>query len=185
MRTDESIELSDQERAAFAGLERAGEPGRVLEERTVELLRQRGLLGRRRRGWGGMRPGLAVAAAAAVAVFASGVVVGQWLGTRTVAASVVAANHETTMQLAAAVQRSGSAYVAALTALAQVADSANGTSVDQGREAALAALYAAVGELMILAPDDQLTVALRGLFDRAAPTVGTAGQPEIRNVVWF
>jgi hypothetical protein len=185
MRHDASTELTDQERAAFAALDRAGQPSRMLEERTVGLLRERGLLGRRRRAWFGMRPGLVAAAAAAVALFASGVVVGQWFATRTVVASVAAANHESAMQMAATVQRAGSAYVAALAALAQVADSANGPSVDQGREAALAALYAAVGELMVLAPDDPVTSALRDLFDRTTPMQGTAGQPEIRNVVWF
>lgn len=182
MSRDEWTELTEQERAAFAALERVGEPSRMLEERTVEALRRRGLLGRHR--WARYRPA-PLAAAAAVALFVSGVAVGQWLGTRTVVASVTTANHESAMQLAAAVQRSGSAYVAALAALAQVEDSANGRSVAQGREAALAALYAAVGELMILAPDDPVTVALRDLFDRAGPARGTNDQPEIRNVVWF
>ncbi len=184
MRHDEMTELTDAEREHFAALPREAEPGRMLEERTVEALRRQGLLRRQRRTWYRPAP-LMAAAAAAVALFVSGLAVGQWLGTRTVVASVAAANHEGAMQMAAAVQRSGSAYVAALAALAQVADSTNGPSVAQGREAALAALYAAVGELMILAPDDPITVALRDLFERQAPARGTAGQPEIRNVVWF
>jgi len=184
MRNDDLTDLSSAEREAFATLPRNAEPGRMLEERTVAALRERGLLGRRGRTWARPAPLLA-AAAAAVALFVSGLAVGQWFGTRTVVTSVAVANHESALQMAAAVQRSGSAYVAALTALAQVADSANGPSVEQGREAALAALYAAVGELMILAPDDPVTVALRDLFQRSAPSQGTAGQPEIRNVVWF
>jgi hypothetical protein len=184
MRSDDLTDLTPAEREEFAALPRDAEPGRMLEERTVAALREHGLLGRRRRAWARPAPFLA-AAAAAVALFVSGLAVGQWLGTRTVVTSVASANHESALQMAAAVQRSGSAYVAALTALAQVADSTNGPSVEQGREAALAALYAAVAELMILAPDDPVTVALRDLFDRPAPTQGTAGQPEIRNVVWF
>ncbi len=183
MKHDEMTDLTERERESFAALPREAEPSRLLEERTVEALRQRGLLGRRRWVW--YRPPSLVAAAAAVALFASGLAVGQWFGARTVVASVTAANHESAMQMAAAVQRSGSAYVAALTALAQVADSANGPTVEQGREAALAALYAAVGELMILAPDDPITIALRDLFERSARARGTTGQPEIRNVVWF
>lgn len=184
MKHDEMPDLTETERESFAALPREAEPGRLLEERTVEALRQRGLLGRRRWAWYRPAPVMA-AAAAAVALFASGLAVGQWFGARTVVASVTAANHESAMQMAAAVQRSGSAYVAALTALAQVADSANGPTVEQGREAALAALYAAVGELMVLAPDDPVTIALRDLFERNAPRRGTTGQPEIRNVVWF
>jgi len=184
MRNDDLTDLTPAERDAFTALPREAEPGRMLEERTVAALREHGLLGRRRRVWARPAP-LFAAAAAAVALFVSGLAVGQWLGTRTVVTSVASANHESALQMAAAVQRSGSAYVAALTALAQVADSANGPSVEQGREAALAALYAAVGELMILAPDDPVTVALRDLFQRPAPSQGTAGQPEIRNVVWF
>lgn len=184
MTHDDMTELTEAERERFAALPREAAPGRMLEERTVEALRRRGLLRRAPRMWYRPAP-LMAAAAAAVALFVSGLAVGQWLGTRTVVASVTAANHESALQMAAAVQRSGSAYVAALSALAQVADSANGPSVEQGREAALAALYAAVGELMILAPDDPVTIALRDLFERNAPARGTTGQPEIRNVVWF
>ena len=89
------------------------------------------------------------------------------------------------MQVAATVQRSGSAYVAALTALAQLSDSVNAESVAQGREAALAALHAAVGELVLLAPDDPLSVTIRELLDQRASAQSGADQPEIRNVVWF
>jgi len=184
MSNDDMTDLTSAEREAFAALPREAEPGRMLEERAVAALREHGLLGRRRRAWARPAP-LFAAAAAAVALFVRGLAVGQWLGTRTVVTSVTSANHESALQMAAAVQRSGSAYVAALTALARVADSANGPSVEQGREAALAALYAAVGELMILAPDDPVTVALRDLFQRPGPALGAAGQPEIRNVVWF
>ncbi len=185
MRHDDSIELTPQERVAFDTLPRETEPSRLLEERTVQALRERGLLGGRHVG---RRPrwGLVIAAglAASIALFASGLAVGQWLGTRAVATSMAEANHQTAMQAATAVQRAGSAYVWALGALVQLADSPDAGSVAQGREAALAALYAAVGELVLLAPDDPVSVSVRELLDRRAVAEG-AGQPEIRNVVWF
>ena len=73
------------------------QPSTLLEERTVRELRRRGLLRRQRRipaAW------LTGSAAAALALFASGVAVGQWLGTRSV---VVAQNN--TASAAAQVQR--------------------------------------------------------------------------------
>jgi hypothetical protein len=179
------MDLTPQERAAFDALPREAEPSRLLEERTVQALRERGMLGGRRaesRRWSG--PIVAAAVAASIALFVSGLAVGQWLGTRTIATSVAEANHQTAMQAAAAVQRAGSAYVTALATLVQLADSSDASSVEQGREAALAALYAAVGELVLLAPDDPVSVSVRELLEPRIQTEGT-GQPEIRNVVWF
>ena len=185
MSEDEITPLTKEERAAFAALPRDADPGRLLEERTVQALRQQGLLGSRRprRFWSAST--IAAGLAASIAFFASGLAVGQWLATRTVATSIATANQASAMQVAASVQRSGSAYVAALTALAQLSDSANAESVEQGREAALAALYGAVGELVQLAPDDPLSVAIRELFEQRANAQSGEGQPEFRNVIWF
>jgi hypothetical protein len=184
MTHDEMTTLTTDERAAFAALPRDADSGQLLEERTVAALRQRGLLGARRtQFWS--RSMVMTALAASIAFFASGLAVGQWLATRTVAYSIVSANQASAMQVAATVQRSGSAYVAALTALAQLSDSVNAESVAQGREAALAALHAAVGELVLLAPDDPLSVTIRELLDQRASAQSGADQPEIRNVVWF
>jgi hypothetical protein len=182
---DNDHDLTEQERAELASLPRERDTGQLLEERTVQALRHQQLLGTRfRPRW--YRRTLLVAAgvAAAVAFFVSGLAVGQWLGTRTVTDSMAAANHQTAMQAAAAVQRAGSAYVLALTALAQVADTTDDRAVDQGREVALASLYAAVRELVLLAPDDPMAVTLRQELERLQQG-GTADVTQVTNLVWF
>ncbi len=185
MRENENQELTERERVEFAALPRERDPGRLIEERTVAALRKEGLIGRRfRTRWYRRAPLVAAGLAASIALFASGAVVGQWLGSRTVAVSVAAANHQTAMQAAAAVQRAGSAYVLALAALTQVADTTDNPAVAQGREAALTALYAAVRELVLLAPEDPLSVTLRQELERAQ----AGGEPSLRqvtNLVWF
>jgi hypothetical protein len=184
MQHEDPMALTPRERAAFDALAREADPGRLLEERTVQALWERGLLGRRAAARPLSKLVLAAGIAASIALFVSGLAVGQWIGTRSVASSLAEANHQTAMQAAAAVQRAGSAYVAALGALVQLADSSDAASVNQGREAALAALYAAVSELVVLAPADPVSVAVRELLEARADSEG-AGRSEIRNVVWF
>ncbi|UCD23032.1 MAG: hypothetical protein JSW51_08145, partial [Gemmatimonadota bacterium] len=153
MRSDESSELNPRERAEFEALPRERVPGRLLEERTVRSLRARGLL--RQRSWFGVRvPWLVAGLAASFALFVSGVTVGQWLGSSTVAESMATAQQQTAMEAAAAVQRAGSAYVTALMAFAAIADSTGNSAYSQGREAALNALYAAAYELVQIDPTD-------------------------------
>jgi hypothetical protein len=185
MSQDTNTPLTDEEQAAFAALPRDADPGRLLEERTVKALRVGGLLGARRvrRTWSAAM--VAAGVAASIAFFASGLAAGQWLATRTVATSIATASQENAMQVAAAVQRSGSAYVTALAALGQLSDTASAESIAQGREAALSALYAAVGELVLLAPDDPLSATIRELMDRRAGESAGANATTIRNVVWF
>jgi len=178
--------LTPEERAAFAALPKTREPTRLMEERTVTALAEHGLLGREQQP---RRRILAVAVgvAAAAALFVGGIAVGQWLGTRAVANSMAVAQHETALEMASAVQRAGSAYVTALAALSRLADStANGPAVAQGREAALTALYAAAYELVQLAPDDPIAVAIHDrLEDLRRTQESTNDQQVVRHVVWF
>src|SRR5512134_1333353 len=69
-------ELTPEERTAFEALPREREPSRLVEERTVAELRERGLL-RRARGSGASRILRATAAAAAIAVFVGGFAAGR------------------------------------------------------------------------------------------------------------
>ena len=177
--------LTERERAEFASLPRERDPGRLLEERTVKALRQERLVGRSLRPrWYRRAPLVAAGLAASLALFASGLAVGQWLGTRTVADSMAAANQQTAMQAAAAVQRAGSAYVLALTALTQMADTTDDHAVAQGREAAVNSLYAAVRELVLLAPDDPVAALLKQELERLGPGGGEQAT-QVQNVVWF
>lgn len=178
------IDLTPVERAALEALPRERDPGRLVEERTVKALRARGLLygpgrlGVRRLPW------LAAGVAAAVALFAGGVAVGQWTGARAVATSN-AAEYRSVLEAAAAVQRAGSAYVTALAALSQVADTTNAAAVDQGREVALTALYSAALEMMRLAPNDPVAMTIRDGFDRARGLSARTDDQPIERLVWF
>jgi len=101
--------LTPAERAAFAALPRAAEISDVAEERTVQALRARGLLGARRRPgpmrW--LRRSLQLAAA--LTLFLGGLLVGRRLGPpRSPEAGSAAA-------VALQVQRTGSSFVRALT----------------------------------------------------------------------
>jgi hypothetical protein len=186
MEQNERNELSPSDRAAFAALPSERDPGDLLEERTVRALRRRGLLRFNSRRWPLWQfRYLATGIAASVALFVSGVAVGQWLGSRAVVGPMAEAQQQTALQAAAAVQRAGSAYVNALTALAALADSTENGAVEQGREAALTALYAAAYELSLLTPDDPIAVTIRERLERNEPGGRAGSDARLTRVVWF
>ncbi|MDH4044463.1 MAG: hypothetical protein OEW06_08400 [Gemmatimonadota bacterium] len=185
MNDDQEFELTPDERAAFARLPREQAPGRMLEERTVHALRAQGLLGRGRQTSPPVWRTWPTAAAAAVALFVSGIAVGQWIGSRTVAESMTAVRDRSALEAAAAVQRAGSAYVTALAALAEFADSTTNPGFVQGREVALTALYAAARELTQLTPDDPLAVAIRQRLEAFRSANGNGEAQDIHRVAWF
>ena len=180
-------ELTEDEKAALAALPSEREPGQLLEERTVDALRARGLL-RDENVRSSIRgvPRWALGLAASLVFFLGGVATGQWIGTRSLAGTVVAAQQQTAMQTASLVQRTGSAYVSALMALAQIADSSSDPAIAQGKEAALTALHAAARELALVAPDDPLSLLLRDALNRTSLR-GQSDTPEsnLQSVVWF
>jgi hypothetical protein len=174
----EPVELSPAEREALAALPREREPGRLMEERTVRALREEGLLatpsGSRRQSE--LRPESAegrpwwrsaAAVAAAVALFAGGVSVGQMLGARQTAGAFKSVFEDGDTMLAAEVQRAGSDYVAALAALSE-ADGGVAADTSQALEVALTALWAAANEIVRLAPDDVLTARILQGFEAKA-----------------
>ena len=184
-------EATPEERAAFAALPREREPSRLLEERTVRALRERGLVHaaahpRRLRfpaSW------LVGAAAAAVALFMVGLESGRALQRRETAATVgEVVRSQTTQQAALAVQQTGSAYVNALSQFASLADSSqNQAQTRQGREVAVQMLRAAANELVRISPDDPLAAAILASLDRTRvqqqrQQADTAGK---ERVVWF
>jgi hypothetical protein len=183
-------ELTPGERAAFAALPREREPSRLLEERTVRALRERGLVHaaasqRRLRfpaSW------LVGAAAAAVALFMVGVETGRTLQGRQTAQVVELVAARNTQQAALAVQQTGSAYVNALSQFASLADSSrNQAQTRQGREVAVQMLRAAANELVRISPDDPLAAAILASLDRTRveqqrQQADTAGK---ERVVWF
>ena len=175
--------LSPAERRALDALPRERDPGSLLEARTVRALKREGLLRRRPRFRLVLTPAwLAAGVAASLAIFAGGVTVGQWLGTRSTVQAIVAVEQANAMEVAALVQQTGSQYVAALAQLSQVPDSGNGEWVAQGREVALNGLYNAANHLIQVAPDDPLVARIMQVVD---PGEESPGQASARQLVWF
>jgi anti-sigma factor RsiW len=124
-----------------------GDPGATLTE-TPEG---------RTSGTGRSSPGIRTLARAAVlaAVFAGGLLVGGQLEERFTPGGSTPALRSNAMSVATEVQRTGSAYAAAVAALADVEREPEvAPALDQGREATLAGLYAATLAYTTLAPRD-------------------------------
>jgi len=186
--TDPHDELTPAERRAFEALPREAKPPAGLEDRTVALLRSRGVLavplrpvrGSPRR-W---QPAWLVGAlAASLALFASGFAAGQYLGARSATIAAAIGLGSSLAERTQHVQRTGSEYVAALSSLIQERDTSDAAARVHATQTALDALGAAAREVARLAPDDPLAGAvLRGLTERRRATQAPAAQ---RAVVWY
>ena len=184
--TDPRDNLTPAERRAFEALPRDVEPPRGLEDRTVAMLQSRGMLavplrpiGATPRRW---QPAWLVGAvAASLALFASGMAVGQYLGART--ATIAAAVGAGSMaQRAMNVDRTGTQYLEALASFSQWSDSADAGTRQRATQAALTSLTTAAREVARLAPDDPLAAAvLRGLAERSRQ----GNSSPSRTVVWY
>jgi hypothetical protein len=185
-------DLTPAEREAFRALPRERDPGQLLEERTVRALSEHGFFSARepRTRRFTLHPAwVAAAAAAFVAVFLGGFTVGQELANRRASAMVLELRKQDAAQAAAMVQQTGSAYVAALSALADYARDphARGNELASAREVATNSLHAAASELVRLSPEEPLAAQiLRGL-DQAARRDSLTGNGvnEQRKVAWF
>jgi hypothetical protein len=178
MTTDQD-HLTPEERTGLGALPRERAPGRLLEARVVGALRARGVLRRR----GPAPTWLAAGLAAALALFAGGFAAGQWTLSRRVADSLRDARVLSAREAAEAVQRTGSAYIAALAVLGQHADSASRPAVREGREAAFAALAAAAAQLSDLDPNDPVARSVEILL--AAYEQPAVERTRARAVLWF
>jgi hypothetical protein len=160
-------------------------PSALLEERTVRELRARGLLRRKR-----MLPAawLAGSLAASLALFATGVVVGQYLGTRNTVEMIAQIQPKTDAAAAAQqVQVTGTAYVQALEALVNAAQLNRGQAdSSQARQVALTALHQAANEVVRLAPNDPVVAKiLQGLEQEKKQTQTPTSRSNERQIVWF
>lgn len=179
-------ELSPEELAALRALPRERDPGEMLEHRTVRALRARNLLRQpERRGFVLSPAWMTAAAAAVVAVFVGGFALGQWLSARQNAETLVALRKQDAVQAAAVVQQTGSAYLAALSALADASHSSRDPhQLTQGREVASTILQAAANEMVRISPEDPLALQiLRGLEKARADS--TTVKEAKRQVAWF
>lgn len=198
MKAPDEFDWKDEEREALSALNRDMEPDWRLEERTVARLKKEGLIrdpvAEESSWWKRLlprRPSVHLAWASAatavvVAVFFAGVALGEHWATRSTADALAEFHEDALMQVSARVQKTGSAYVAALAALAQLAADGEPQKVSQGREAALAALYAAASQLVDLDPDDPVaTRILQGLYEMRTARAAAAGKDAERQVMWF
>jgi len=180
-------DLTPEERQSLADLTRERRPPEDLEQRVVRALRAEGLLAPprplrlpRSPAW------IATAAAASIALFVGGFALGQWVASRQAAELLVAMHQRDAAQASALVQRTGSAYVSALGALASVSGSAGPQEVAAGREVALNALRAAADQIVRLAPEDPLAVRiLQAVHGGAARDSLDAGGEVASRLVWF
>lgn len=191
--------------AALAALPREPDdedsPTAGLEERVTARLRAESLLAAPRPWWRrfstpglGMpvwatplaaMAGVVLAVALLMAVFFAGMTVGQRQGIE--ATAVVLARHGEALEAAVRVQRTGSAYVDALAELETLAAQGKDDELAQGREVAVAALYAAADRLVRLDPEDPVALRLlRGLEGADASNSQEGdGTVEVRRVAWY
>ncbi|HEY2806421.1 MAG TPA: hypothetical protein VGI92_11250 [Gemmatimonadales bacterium] len=182
-------ELSPGERRAFEALPREADLPPELEERTVAMLRRAGHLptpitvSRRSGGQTGRTWWIAGAIAATLAVFASGIAIGQYLGMRNATVLAFVSAHNAT-EAADRVQRTGDRYVQALASLSNLPATTDIVARNKARETAMAVLGAAAEEIAHLAPDDPLAAAvMRGLNERSRRQGPEA--PSSRSVIWY
>lgn len=182
-------ELSSAEQRAFEALPREQMPSAELEERTVMMLRQKGhlptpLQAHRRTDAQTHRASwlIAGAAAAAVAIFASGIALGQYQGMSKMMMAVQMST-QTATEAAAHVRQTGDLYVAALASLGNLRDTSDVVGRERARQTALTILGAAAEQVAHLAPDDPLAAAvLRGLNQRSRNEGPVAPS---RSVIWY
>lgn len=181
-------ELTSSERELFAALPREREPGRLLEERTVRALRERGLIQAPAQSQPVRRIPMAWmsgAVAAGIALFLGGLATGQYLGARNTEVIVGRVQQRDAQTAALMVQQTGTAYVQALSRLSQVSDTTRGGG--QGREVARQMLRQAADEMVRMNPNDPVASGILAAFDRGAQqrrpvTSDTTGQ---QRMVWF
>ena len=179
--------LTPAERQAFADLPRETKPTDLLEERTVQALRGRGLLRTSRQsglvlttGW------LAATAAVICALLLGAFALGQSLGSRQTADAMLAMHRQDGAQAVDAVQQAGVAYLAALSDLVQQAAHEPTEQRDQGRQAALHSLYQVADQMVRLAPDDPLVSRILQAFDQVQTETDPAVQDGLeQQVIWF
>jgi hypothetical protein len=162
------------------------QPSPLLEERTVRALRKKGLL-RKARSFPAIW--LVGSVAASLALFATGVVVGQYLGTRNAVQAIAQIqNNGDAAAAAAQVQQTGTAYVQAMAALVNAAqqNQSRGQDASQAREVALTALHEAANEVVRLAPNDPVVAKiLQGIEQQRKQTQPRTGRSSDRQIVWF
>ncbi len=179
--------MKEQEiKRALDALPKEREPAPELEERTVQALKQRGLLAPR---WGDRqsRPTLMswAGVAAALLIFAAGTALGHRLGSTSAVVVLTPSPDGDARETAAYVQRTGSVHAAAIRNLAAVVESAEPQDVELARDVSLAALRASLEALTRLDPNDPTPALLLAQVQPIEASSAIRGPAEQPWVVWF
>jgi hypothetical protein len=181
-------DLSGEERRALDSLPRERQPSDLLEERTVRALQSRGLLHPAVRGGITLSTGrLTAVAATLVALLLGSFSIGHWLGSSQTSEAMLAMHRQDSAEATALVQQlqqTGSAYLTALTELAQGGPGVPQLERDRGRETALRSLYEVANQMVRLAPNDPVASRILQAFEQAEQQPGTRPEPEER-IIWF
>jgi len=166
-------ELTPQEQERLRTLPREHLASRALEDRTVAALRAHGIV-RPARTFAPLR--VALAAAAGLALFAGGVLFGEWRSSARPDAEAVPPSER--------VRAAGSAYVSAIGDLTRRGSGTASEELDDARVAAVEVLHQAAGEVMLLAPGEPVAEGILAGFDQAAARERGDGE-SVRRIVWF
>ncbi len=170
-------ELTPTEKEALAALPRERTPSPFLEERVVRVLRNRGVLERRKRRFVEVTAlRMAGAIAACVIILIGGFAVGRWTSSLLIVRTDIAPYAASEASAAALLQRAGTAYVLALQNLASMSEPARDQEMRQGCEIALVTLYTAADQVAKIVPREHLA---RQLL-RAIEANGETGKDETR-----
>ena len=178
----EELELTAAEKKALEELPRNRVPSRVLEDRLVGVLRERGFLNPPRRRIIEITAGrIAAVAAACLVLLAAGFALGQWVGARQLVSDDPILQGRDDFSVAASLQQKGSAYLRALQRFAELPNSIDSNQANQGREIALSTLCAAADEVTRLVPQDVLAGQLSAALDTDsdARSIGERGEVTI------
>jgi len=170
MKEDEDVELSPELSAGLGRLPREVEPSRGFEPRLLTALRARGLIvagGRLASRYAGWSSALRIAAA--LAIFAAGVALGHRLGGAPAPIPEPVLAEANARQLAALVQRTGSAHAAALGDIAARIATASPEETALAREVAMSSLRATLWQMVLLDPGDQVAARMLRELERPAP----------------
>jgi hypothetical protein len=178
-------ELTPAEKEAFEMLPTERKPSRILEERTVRALKDRRVIRSTPFFTASRVPWIAAGIAAALALFVSGVAVGQWTGSRQTANALAQVYNSPADMAAARVQSTGSEHRQALAAMVDATGSAELEDMRRAREVALAALWAAATEILRLDPADPATLRILQELERGGRGAEAGSGEETTNVVWF
>lgn len=177
--------LSDEERAALAALPVTRVPDPGLENRVVDSLRERGLIWtpapRSARPWRSL-----VAAAAALVMFAGGVLVGQRLEASEVSGPADLAGAADAPLGIADVRRLNEQWLAAVTRAGELSESADPHVQAQVREMLVDGLHVVAGVVVRFAPDEPVASEIFRGFAQIERDPAAGGEPTgARNVFYY